>query len=271
MSFWRSGGGMNKWTFILERSIRVWLLQPKWPKIAQYTGAECSADLLWAAGWQTVKILITLDTKTAVCGWIINCTPLTERIKPISVLHQDTSALDGSILSLAEVGFYHLPVLFRSYLLCESERSWKAKMLARLSDTHQFFFSLWTMLTRTCSPPRVTCSPAESRHIRMKRPCWPSLPFCRPVIRGLEVRGHSETHTYVTMSICVHARTKIYKHTKTNWKEKQEGLFHTNTQATDTSRGGKISPAAFHTSIHAHTLQTLKQEEGRQSNTYTQT
>lgn len=50
----------------------------------------------------------------------------------------------------------------------------------RSSHTHQFFFSLWTTLTRTCSPPRAICSPPESRHTRVKLPRCPSLPRCRP-------------------------------------------------------------------------------------------
>lgn len=58
----------------------------------------------------------------------------------------------------------------------------------RLFKAHQFFFSLWAMLTTTCSPPRVSWSPAESRHTTVKRAGWPSLPLCRPDTEWLQVR-----------------------------------------------------------------------------------
>lgn len=60
---------------------------------------------------------------------------------------------------------------------------------------HQSFLSLWMMLTRTCSPPRAICSPAESRHTSMKWPFWPSMHWCRPgtTREGERTEGWTET------------------------------------------------------------------------------
>lgn len=78
-------------------------------------------------------------------------------------------------------------------MICWVRNAQGVKMLTRHATrcppTHQFFFSVWTTLTRTCSPPRANCSPAESRHTRVKWPSWPSVPSCRPVTNtGLKVR-----------------------------------------------------------------------------------
>lgn len=47
-------------------------------------------------------------------------------------------------------------------------------------NTHQSFFSLWMMLTVTCSPPRLIWSPAESRHTTRKWARSPSLDLRTP-------------------------------------------------------------------------------------------